>query len=77
MLKSESSQLYDSCRQTLRHSDSVRLGIWQKTAERMLTLRAREADASKDRRFKHPEWTANVIFNFVKDSYLVAAESIL
>src|SRR5215831_14567903 len=53
------------------------LGIWQKTAERMLMLRAREADASKDRRFKHPEWSANVIFNFVKDSYLVAAESIL
>ena len=53
------------------------LGIWQKTAERMLMLRAREADALKDRRFKHPEWTANVIFNFVKDSYLVAAESIL
>src|SRR5215471_19664464 len=25
MLKSESSQLYDSCRQTLRHSDSVRV----------------------------------------------------
>ena len=53
------------------------LGIWQKTAERMLMLRAREADAPKDRRFKHPEWSANVIFNFVKDSYLVAAESIL
>src|ERR1700751_696656 len=53
------------------------LGLWQKTAERMLMLRAREADASKDRRFKHPEWSANVIFNFVKDSYLVAAESIL
>ena len=53
------------------------LGIWQKTAERMLMLRAREADASKDRRFKHPDWSANVIFNFVKDSYLVAAESIL
>jgi len=53
------------------------LGIWQKTAERMLMLRARETNASKDRRFKHPEWSANVIFNFVKDSYLVAAESIL
>ena len=53
------------------------LGIWQKTAERMLMLRAREADAPKDRRFKHPEWSANIIFNFVKDSYLVAAESIL
>src|SRR6516162_7341109 len=53
------------------------LGIWQRTAERMLMLRAREADAPKDRRFKHPDWSANVIFNFVKDSYLVAGESIL
>jgi polyhydroxyalkanoate synthase len=53
------------------------LGIWQKTAERMLMLRAREADAPKDRRFKHPEWSENAIFDFVKDSYLVAANSIL
>jgi polyhydroxyalkanoate synthase len=53
------------------------LGIWQKTAERMLMLRAREADAPKDKRFEHPAWSANVIFNFMKDSYLVAAESIL
>jgi polyhydroxyalkanoate synthase len=53
------------------------LGIWQKTTERMLMLRAREADTSKDRRFKHPEWSENAIFDFVKDSYLVAANSIL
>jgi polyhydroxyalkanoate synthase len=53
------------------------LGIWQKTVERMLMLRAREVDAPKDRRFNHPEWSENAIFNFVKDSYLVAAESIL
>ena len=53
------------------------LGIWQKTAQRMLMLRAHEAGAPKDKRFKHPEWSENVIFNFVKDSYLVAAESIL
>jgi polyhydroxyalkanoate synthase subunit PhaC len=53
------------------------LGIWQRTVERMLMLRPREADAPKDRRFKHPDWSTNVIFNFVKDSYLVAAESIL
>ena len=50
------------------------LDIWQKTAERMLMLRARETNASKDRRFKHPEWSENVIFNFVKDSYLVVAK---
>src|ERR1700676_4043221 len=53
------------------------LGIWQKTAERMLMLRAREADAPKDKRFRHPDWSENAIFGFVKDSYLVAAKSIL
>ena len=53
------------------------LGIWHKTAERMLMLRARDADAPKDKRFKHPEWSENAVFNFVKDSYLVVAESIL
>jgi polyhydroxyalkanoate synthase subunit PhaC len=53
------------------------LGIWHKTAERMLMLHARDADAPKDKRFKHPEWSENAVFNFVKDSYLVAAESIL
>jgi len=53
------------------------LGIWQKTAERMLLLRARQADTPRDKRFKHPEWSENAIFNFVKDSYLVAAGSIL
>ncbi|MCP3467002.1 alpha/beta hydrolase [Bradyrhizobium sp. CCGUVB23] len=53
------------------------LGIWQKTAERMLMLRAREADIPKDKRFKHPEWSENAVFNFVKDSYLIAAASVL
>src|ERR1700760_1326641 len=53
------------------------LAIWQRTAGRMLMLRAREDDAPKDKRFKHPEWSENAIFNFVKDSYLVAAKSIL
>ena len=53
------------------------LGIWHKTAERMLMLHARDADAPKDKRFKHPEWSENAVFNFVTDSYLVAAESIL
>src|SRR6478735_6442465 len=53
------------------------IDLWQKTAERMLMLRAREADARRDKRFKHPEWSENAIFDFVKDSYLVAAKSIL
>ena len=53
------------------------LSVWQKTAERMLMLRAHEVDAPKDKRFKHPEWSENAIFSFVKESYLVAAKSIL
>jgi polyhydroxyalkanoate synthase len=53
------------------------LAIWQKTAERMFKLRAPETDKPKDKRFKHPEWTENAVFNFVKESYLVAAKSIL
>ena len=53
------------------------LSVWQRTAERMLMLRAHKADAPKDKRFKHPEWSENAIFSFVKESYLVAAKSIL
>src|ERR1700736_4465590 len=53
------------------------LNVWQKTAERMFMLGAQEANAPKDRRFKHPEWSENALFSFVKDSYLVAAKSIL
>ena len=53
------------------------LRVWQKAAERMLMLRAHEANAPKDKRFKHPEWSENAIFSFVKESYLVAAKSIL
>jgi polyhydroxyalkanoate synthase len=53
------------------------LAIWQKTAEQMLWLRAPDADKPRDKRFKHPEWTENAIFSFVKESYLVAAKSVL
>ncbi len=53
------------------------LNVWQKTAERMLMPRAQEDNAPQDKRFKHPEWSENAIFGFVKDSYLVAAKSIL
>ena len=44
------------------------LSVWQRADDRMLMQRAHEADAPKDKRFKHPEWSENAIFNFVKDS---------
>src|ERR1700676_4213338 len=40
------------------------LSVWQKTAERMLMLRAHEADAPKDKRFKHREWREKPISTF-------------
>ncbi|MDE2379276.1 class I poly(R)-hydroxyalkanoic acid synthase [Bradyrhizobium sp.] len=53
------------------------MAIWQRTAERMFAPPAAGEDKPKDKRFKHPDWTENAVFSFVKDSYLVAAKSIL
>jgi polyhydroxyalkanoate synthase subunit PhaC len=51
--------------------------LWQKTAERVFMLRSDEADGPKDKRFKHPEWTENAVFSFVRESYLIAAKTIM
>ena len=45
------------------------LAVRQKTAERMFTVRAHDADKPIDKRFRHPVWQENAIFNFVKESY--------
>src|SRR6476659_3367565 len=43
----------------------------------MWLTRPCESDKPKDKRFKHPDWTENAVFNYVKESYLVAAKAIL
>jgi polyhydroxyalkanoate synthase subunit PhaC len=53
------------------------LAVWRNTADRMFNRQVPGGDKPKDKRFKHPEWTENAVFNFVKESYLVAAKSIL
>ncbi len=53
------------------------VALWQKAAERMWMMRPSEPDRPKDKRFKHSDWTENAVFNYVKESYLVAAKSIL
>ena len=30
-----------------------------------------------DKRFKHPDWTESVVFNFFKESYLIWAKAVL
>ena len=54
------------------------MAVWQRTAERMMGGRGPEASPGKsDKRFKHADWTENAMFSFIKESYLVAAKSIL
>ena len=53
------------------------MAIWQRAAERMFMLRNDATPAPNDKRFRHPEWSENVIFSFVKESYLVAAKTVL
>ncbi len=49
--------------------------LWQTTAQRMMGQEAEPVAAPErgDRRFKHPEWDENELFDFVKQSYLLTA----
>ena len=53
------------------------LNVWRHAAERMLQIENDDADQPKDKRFAHPDWTENLVFNFVKESYLVASKALL
>jgi poly[(R)-3-hydroxyalkanoate] polymerase subunit PhaC len=56
-------------------NESVR--VWQQTGERLLLMRGAQPEPPKDKRFKHPDWSENEMFNFIKESYLVTAKTIL
>ncbi|MEO3429858.1 class I poly(R)-hydroxyalkanoic acid synthase [Pelagibius sp. CAU 1746] len=49
--------------------------LWQNTAQRMMGQEAEPVATPEhgDRRFKHPEWDENELFDFVKQSYLLTA----
>jgi polyhydroxyalkanoate synthase subunit PhaC len=56
-------------------NDSLRL--WQTTAERLMGHGVATKQPPDDKRFKYPAWTESVVFNFIKESYLIFAKSIL
>ena len=56
-------------------NDSVRL--WQTKAEQLMGYGAGTEEPQKDKRFKHPDWTENAVFNFIKESYLIWAKAVL
>jgi polyhydroxyalkanoate synthase len=49
--------------------------LWQTTAQRMMGQESEPIASPEqgDRRFKHPEWDENELFDFVKQSYLLTA----
>ena len=51
--------------------------VWRHAAERMFLMREKDAESARDKRFKHPDWTENATFSFIRESYLVAAKSLL
>jgi len=53
--------------------------LWQRTTERLfdLTGKSEQRPAGTDRRFQHPAWTENILFDYIKQSYVISAEAIL
>jgi poly[(R)-3-hydroxyalkanoate] polymerase subunit PhaC len=54
------------------------LTLWQRTAERMMGRPAEPVieAAAEDRRFRDREWNDNAVFDYIKQSYLLAARYI-
>ena len=51
--------------------------LWQRAAQRMFGVADATDQPIPDRRFRNPAWSENVIFDYIKQSYLVTAGSIL
>ncbi len=51
------------------------LELWQRTARRVVgeTLEPLARPTSGDKRFRHPEWDENQIFDYIKQSYLLTS----
>jgi polyhydroxyalkanoate synthase subunit PhaC len=50
---------------------------WQQAGQRLLFPSTNAEQTSSDRRFKDKAWAENAIFEFIKQTYLVSADSIL
>jgi polyhydroxyalkanoate synthase len=51
--------------------------VWQRAAQRMLGVAEATGQTISDRRFRNPAWSENLIFDYIKQCYLVTADSIL
>lgn len=55
------------------------MNLWQRTTERLFdpTGKSDQRPVTIDRRFQHPAWTENALFEYIKQSYVISAEAIL
>jgi polyhydroxyalkanoate synthase len=53
--------------------------LWRRTTERLFdpTGKSDRRPLATDRRFQHSAWTENILFDYIKQSYLIFAEAIL
>ena len=51
--------------------------VWRHAAVRMFQMRKKDAEPATDKGFKRADWTENATFGFIRESYLVAAKSLL
>jgi polyhydroxyalkanoate synthase len=58
---------------------SEHMKLLQRTAGRLFGVAGScdQRPAATDRRFRHPAWSENVLFDYIKQSYLISAEAIL
>ena len=56
-------------------NDSLR--VWRTTAGRLMGVGAGTEEPAKDKRFKHPDWSENAVFHFIKESYFISAKAVL
>jgi polyhydroxyalkanoate synthase subunit PhaC len=51
--------------------------LWQRTTQRLFGLADSDEKPAYDRRFRNPAWSENAVFDYIKQSYLITADSIL
>ena len=58
---------------------SDHMELWHRTTERLIDgpTKAERRPAATDRRFQHPAWTESVLFDYIKQSYVIFAEAML
>jgi polyhydroxyalkanoate synthase len=51
--------------------------LWQRTTQRLFGIADADENPAYDRRFRAAAWSENAIFDYIKQSYLITADSIL